>query len=231
MSAPASKRTSTGSPQIKICGITKVEEGIACASLGADAIGLVFYPKSPRCVDENRAADIRAALRPGIAAIGVFVDETYAGIMEKVDRCGLTGVQLHGREEPVLAGRLAEAGLTVIKALYTNREPGIAAAQRYPGASFLLECAGGALPGGNAIAWDWGSVRAFGKTHSMVLAGGLSPDNVAEAVKAARPGGVDVSSGVEAAPGRKDYEKVKRFIHAVHCLPCTQNPELRRIFL
>ena len=217
-------------PQIKICGITKVEDALACASLGADAIGLVFYTKSPRYVDIRTAADICSVLRPGIGKIGVFVNESFDTIMEKAGGCGLSGVQLHGSESPELAARLREAGLFVIKGLFTNKEPGIDRAEDYAGAAFLVECAGGALPGGNALVWDWGSVRPFGMRYPMILAGGLSPDNVSEAVRAAAPSGVDVSSGVESAPGRKDFQKIRDFTQAIHALPCTPNLSVRRIF-
>ncbi len=217
-------------PQIKICGITKVEDALACAALGADAIGLVFYPKSPRYVDIRHAADICSALRPGIAKIGVFVNESFDTIMEKAAGCGLSCVQLHGNESPALAGRLLDAGLWVIKALFTNKTPEIGKAEDYAGAAFLVECAGGTLPGGNALAWDWGSARSFGMRYPMILAGGLAPDTVAAAVRAAGPAGVDVSSGVESSPGRKDFQKIRDFIQAVHAMPCTPNQAVRRIF-
>ena len=234
MSAPGYRDSqapaSLTAPQIKICGITVVEDALACASLGADAIGLVFYPKSPRYVDIRSAADICSALRPGIGKIGVFVNESFDAIMDKAAGCGLSGVQLHGNESPELASRLREAGLLVIKGLFTNKEPGIERAKDYAGATFLVECAGGTLPGGNALVWDWGSVRKFGMHYPMILAGGLAPDNVSEAIRAAGPAGVDVSSGVESAPGRKDFQKIRDFIQAVHALPCTPNQAGRRIF-
>ncbi len=228
MSAPGWSTTAVSVPQVKICGITVVEDGLACASLGADAVGLVFYPKSPRYVDAGRAADICFSLRPDVAKIGVFVNETFDGIMGKVQSCGLTGVQLHGKESPGLARRLREAGLVVIKALYTNKAPGLDQAKHFIDTAFLVECAGGVLPGGNALLWDWGSVKDFGAQYPMILAGGLSPENAAEAVAAARPAAVDVSSGVESAPGKKDYHKIREFIHAVHSLSCTQN--MGRVF-
>jgi phosphoribosylanthranilate isomerase len=223
MTAPGWERKKTTKPQVKICGITVVEDALACASLGADAIGLVFYPKSPRYVDEKRAADICSATRTSVAKIGVFVDETYDAIMNKAAYCGLTGIQLHGNESPELAGQLRNAGLLVIKALFTNKTPGLDEAKNYSDLTFLVECAGGNLPGGNALCWDWGSVSAFGEKNRMILAGGLSPENVTQAVAAARPAGVDVSSGVESAPGRKDANKVSEFIIAVHSLSYTQN--------
>ena len=231
MSAPGITPTTTiPTPQIKICGITVVEDAIACVSLGADAIGLMFYPKSPRCVDNRTAADICSVIRTGVAKIGVFVDAGYDEIMNKVEYCGLTGVQLHGEESPDLANRLHKNGLLVIKALFTNKTSLLKEAKNFPDAVFLVESGAGLLPGGNGLSWDWESVRAFGQKHPMILAGGLSPTNVVGAIAEAAPAAVDVSSGVEVSPGRKDYEKIRIFIQAVHSLPYTQNQESRRIF-
>ena len=235
MTAPGTTpSTAIPTPQVKICGITVVEDAIACVSLGADAIGLMFYPKSPRCVDARTAADICSAIRPGIARIGVFVDADHDTIMETVTRCGLTGVQLHGSEPPELSRRLLENGLLVIKALFTDRPPFLKEAEHFPlseaGTAFLVESGTGRLPGGTGISWDWQTVRGFGQRYPMILAGGLSPTNVVGAIAEAAPAAVDVSSGVESAPGKKDYDKVRIFIQAVHALPYTKNEESRRIF-
>ncbi len=227
MSAPQTRYETICTPQIKICGITAPEDALACASLGADAIGLVFYPRSPRYVDIRKAADICSALSDAIARVGVFVDADFDTIMEKINACGLTAVQLHGNETPELVEQLSDAGVKAIKALYINKKPGLDAAPLYPAAAFLVECAGGALPGGNAVCWDWGSARAFAEERPMILAGGLSPDNVAEAIRAAAPDAIDVSSGVEAAPGRKDIQKIKTFIQAVRA--CQTNRSPRRV--
>lgn len=228
MTAPQQCASKIHSPQIKICGITTPEDALACDNLGADAIGLVFYPKSPRFVKASKAARISSVLRPGIARVGVFVDAPFEEIIEKVNSCCLTAVQLHGRESPELIEKIMQAGVRVIKGLYINRPPGIENALFYPAAAFLVECAGGNLPGGNAIAWDWGAARPFAETYPTILAGGLSPENAAAAVIAACPDAVDVSSGVEAAPGRKDHVKIENFILAVRA--CTINRSPRRIF-
>lgn len=201
--------------QVKICGLTRPDEAVACAEAGADAVGLVFFPKSPRHVSLDRAREISSALAPAVARVGVFVDFDFGGVKETAEACGLTGVQLHGRETPKMVERLRAQGLVVIKALFANRAPNFAAAVQYAPSAFLAECAGGKLPGGNAMAWDWGTAKALGQSHPLVLAGGLDPDNVGQAIAAAAPAAVDVSSGVEASPGRKDPEKVRRFIDAV----------------
>jgi len=225
---PQNAATIQSTPRIKICGITTPEDALACASLGADAIGLVFYPKSPRFVNTAAAADICSVLRPEIARVGVFVDAPFADIMERVRACGLTAVQLHGTESPEQVEQVARAGVKAIKALYINKPPGLDIAHLYPAAAFLVECAGGTLPGGNALCWDWSAARPFADDHPTILAGGLSPENVAQAIAAATPDAVDISSGVEAAPGRKDFRKIKRFVHAVRA--CTLNRIPRRIF-
>lgn len=229
MSAPQTQTETTDAVQIKICGITTPDAAMACAALGAEAIGLVFYPESPRYVTAAQAADISAALPPATGRVGVFVNEPFDRIMEHVETCGLTAVQLHGRESATLVRKLKQAGIRVIKALYINKAPRVETAPQYADASaFLVECAGGKLPGGNAVTWDWAAARPFAENYATVLAGGLSPDNAAAAVEAARPDAVDVSSGVEAGPGRKDYTKVQTFIQ--HIRACTPNRTPRRIF-
>ena len=202
-------------PQVKVCGLTDPDEAAQVAALGADAVGVVFYPPSPRNVDEERARAICGALPPGVPGVGVFVNESFDGVMRKVERCGLGAVQLHGNESVEMAARLRERGITVIKGVYINKEPYLKDASAYPASAFLVEFAGGTLPGGNGAAWDWSSVMGAARDRPLILAGGLTPENVAEAVRAARPDAVDVSSGVESAPGRKSMDKVKRFLEAV----------------
>ncbi len=204
-------------PQVKICGLTHHHAAAQCAHLGADAIGLVFFPKSPRNVTPNQAREIVDALPETVAAAGVFVNADFSFIMSRVERCGLSIVQLHGRESPDLAARLKAEGVGVIKALFVDGSPGIDAADGFEVDGYLVECAKGPLPGGNAMIWDWGVARDFGRRHPLVLAGGLSPDNVADAINAGLPAAIDVSSGVEASPGRKDLDKVARLIAAVQC--------------
>jgi len=203
------------SVQVKICGLTRVEEAVACAEAGAAAVGCVFYAKSPRCVSATTARAIRRALPPEVACVGVFVDEPYEGIMALAARTGFSAVQLHGSESPELVRRLRRAGLFVIKALFADRAPGIETASQYSASAYLVECGQGALPGGNAHAWEWGRAAALGQRHPLILAGGLTPENAAQAVRAALPDAIDVSSGVETGPGRKDIRKVEQLIAAV----------------
>lgn len=204
--------------QVKICGLTRVDEAVGCADLGVDAIGLVFYPRSPRFVTDEQANAISRALPPQMAKVGVFVDESFETVMQKVRDCGLTAAQLHGKEPPQMAARLMGQGVRVFKGLYANARPGLDEADQYAVTAFLVECVGGVLPGGNAMRWDWGTARDFAASHPTILAGGLNPLNVVDAIRQACPDAVDVSSGVEKEPGRKDLEKVKEFLRAVRDL-------------
>lgn len=203
-------------PQFKICGLTRPQEAEACAAAGAAAIGYIFYPPSPRCLSAEEAGRITRILPATVCPVGVFVNAAYATIMSTAERAGLRAVQLHGRETPELVDRLAATGLAVIKTLFFNGEPGFDAFGRYDAAAaFLVECVGGPLPGGNALAWNWSAARRLADVCPVVLAGGLTPDNVAAAIEDACPDAVDVSSGVERQPGLKDLTKVRALAQAV----------------
>jgi phosphoribosylanthranilate isomerase len=202
--------------QIKICGLKKVDEAVQCAELGANAIGMIFYDKSPRFLSDTQAQNICNALPDSVRKIGVFVDESFDGIMEKVHRCGLTGIQLHGMETPELIDRLIHENLLVIKGLFTHKEPNISSVSLYNASAYLVECGKGKLPGGNAMAWNWSQAFDFGKKNPFILAGGLDPANVVQAINQCFPDAVDVSSGVEISPGQKDIKKVRDFISATH---------------
>ncbi len=215
-------------PQVKICGLTDAEQARTCVEFGADAIGLVFYPESPRNLSEEQAREITAALPTDIRRVGVFVDEDFPFIMGKVSGCGLNAVQLHGQEDPEVIELLAREGILVIKGLFTTRKPALEDAHAYRAGGFLVECGKGTLPGGNAEVWNWGEAKTFGETYPLILAGGLTPENVADAVTAAEPDAVDVSSGVESAPGQKDMKKVQAFFENLSSAQPARN--LRRIF-
>lgn len=209
-------------PFIKICGLTDPEEAAACARLGADAIGLVFFPPSPRHVEMDLAAEIAAALPSHVISAGVFVDPDWDLLEQAVGRCRLGIVQLHGNELPDFVLRVRQQfDVTVWKALFANKAPLMGEAGSYQPDAYLVECGKGPLPGGNAMVWDWGAAAGFTRTYPTVLAGGLDPENVGQAIRDALPDAVDASSGLEAGPGRKDLERVKRYIDAVrqtaHC--------------
>ncbi|WP_224367729.1 phosphoribosylanthranilate isomerase [Hyalangium versicolor] len=203
------------SVRVKICGVTRLEDARAAWDAGADALGLNFYPRSPRYVETAKAAEL-ARTRPGLGAVvGVFVNESPDIIRAKVRECGLTAVQLHGDEPPEACMGF---GVPVIKALRVRGPEDVAKARSYVGsgdvATLLLD---GAAPGygGGGVTFDWSLVAQLVDVGVPVLvAGGLTPGNVAEAVRATRPYGVDVASGVEASPGIKDVEAVRSFIRA-----------------
>jgi len=222
-------------PQVKICGLTRPDEALACARMGADAIGLVFYPRSPRHLTPRQAGNICRCLPPDVKPVAVCVDMPSEEILALAAECGFGTVQLHGRETPEKVARLARAGLRVIKALFANRPPEMTLAPRYEAAAaFLVECGQGKLPGGNARAWDWTLPPGLFARQPVILAGGLAPDTVRRALRAGRPDAVDVSSGVERSPGRKDLQKVRAFLSAVKGETATgcidPNRSLSRIF-
>jgi len=215
-------------PQIKICGLTKPEDAAKCITLGADAIGLVFFKKSPRYLTVNRAQGIIHALPKGATVVGVFANEPFNSIMDIVYSCHINTVQLHGNEPPKFVNDLIKQGLRVIKALYMESEPSVKKMASYQASAYIVECAEGILPGGNAMVWNWQDAAPFSETHPLILAGGLTADNVGDAIRQAMPDVVDVSSGVEYAPGKKDMHKVTMFIKAVK--ESRTKRELRRIF-
>ncbi len=209
-------RTDPEHPQIKVCGLTQPDEARAVADLGADAVGLVFYPRSPRNVTVDRAAAIAAALPASVAAVAVVVDPTLERLVRIVGECGVKTIQLHGSEAPgFIAAAKETLDVRVVKVLFTHRTPTLAEADDYAVDAYLVECGRGSLPGGNAAVWDWSLTKGFARSHPMALAGGLDPANVTEAISACLPAAVDASSGLEAAPGRKDLAKVERFIARV----------------
>jgi indole-3-glycerol phosphate synthase/phosphoribosylanthranilate isomerase len=206
-----------GRVAVKICGITSKDDAAMAVAAGADALGFVFWPKSPRAVDAATARDIAATLPPFILRVGVFVDTPPAEMRRIADEVGLDMVQLHGHES---VAEVAQAPRRAVKAVRVG--PGFQPeeALRYGGtaAALLLDTRvdGEGSPGGTGRTFDWSLVRPVREgTPFLILAGGLHPDNVAEAIAAVRPDAVDVSSGVESAPGRKDPAKVRAFVDAV----------------
>ncbi|MFQ5465301.1 MAG: phosphoribosylanthranilate isomerase [Thermodesulfobacteriota bacterium] len=199
-----------GSPlRIKICGITSLDDALAAAGSGADALGFVFYGKSPRYVDPEKAGEIIGRLPPLVTTVGVFVDEPADRVNEIIKTARLDAAQLHGDETPEECLRVEAR---VIKALRVRGPEVIERMAGYDVAAFLLDAFREDAPGGTGETFDWAiAARAAGRGR-VILSGGLTPDNVAGAARKVRPYGVDVSSGVELAPGRKDHERVRRFI-------------------
>jgi phosphoribosylanthranilate isomerase len=192
--------------RLKICGITRPEDGVLAASLGAAAIGLVFWPRSPRCVDVARARDIITALPPFVSAVGVFVNQTEEAF-DVARAVGLSAVQLHGDETPEA---YRDAPIRVIKAIAVHDAAAIDAASRVPAtATVLLDAHDPVKRGGTGRAIDWSIAATIARQRAVILSGGLNADNVAEAIAAVTPYAVDVSSGVESAPGVKDPVKLR----------------------
>ncbi|MBM4032342.1 MAG: phosphoribosylanthranilate isomerase [Planctomycetes bacterium] len=198
---------------VKICGITRPEDAIAAAEAGADAIGLVFA-ESPRRVSVEQARAILAEAPPFVTPVGLFVNEALEGMLATCESLRIRTVQLHGDERPEVAQALAANGLCVIKAFRVGGEADLQALDGYPAAAYLLDSRGAGKRGGTGVPLDWGLAARATALGRIILAGGLTPDNVAEAVRRVRPYAVDVSSGVEARPGIKDPAKVGAFIAA-----------------
>jgi phosphoribosylanthranilate isomerase len=193
---------------IKICGITSEEDALLAVALGADALGFVFAP-SPRQVTPALVADIVKRLPAATVTVGVFRDESPERVISITRKAGLMGVQLHGHESPALTRQIAGSTQLVIKAFRAGDEA-IERAADYGADAVLVDSP---QPGSGEV-FDWKLTEGIGLGVRLILAGGLTPDNVASAIARVRPFGVDVSTGVEAAPGRKDPVKLRRFLSA-----------------
>ncbi len=201
--------------RVKICGITNVEDALLACELGADAIGLNFYSKSPRCISPFTASKIIRNLPPFVSAVGVFVNWQAAAVSTLAKALGLAAAQLHGDEPPQLVTEIAKK-VSVIKALHLGKGSVLPPFAKYRGAtSFLLDAPHSGQYGGTGHTTDWSLAHTAAKSHRILLAGGLTPENVAEAILAVRPYAVDVTSGIESKPGRKDPAKLSAFFEAV----------------
>ncbi len=200
--------------RIKICGITNLEDALLAAELGAQALGFIFYAKSPRSVAPETARQIIGQLPPFVLSVGVFVDAAAAAVRDLAARVGLDWVQLHGAETPEYCRSL---GRRVLKGFRIKDENSLKELEAYRGAvqAFLLDTYKKGQTGGTGGTFDWHLAKEAQPYGPIVLAGGLTPANVAWAIKTAQPQAVDVASGVEAAPGRKDPEKLRAFFKAV----------------
>lgn len=197
--------------RIKICGITSDADGLAAVHAGAHAIGLVFYAKSPRAVSLLQAQEITAAVGPFVTVVGLFVDAEPEFVHDAAAAAGLQLLQFHGDES---RDYCEQFGRPYLKAIRMRPELDVMAAiNEYPSASgILLDAYRPGVPGGTGETFDWLRVPAC-SPRPLVLAGGLTPENVAAAIQATGVYGVDVSGGVEAAPGKKDKQKIDQFIH------------------
>jgi phosphoribosylanthranilate isomerase len=199
--------------QVKICGLTSVADALAAAEAGADMIGLMFYDGSPRHVSQATAEEIARALPPFVLRVGVFVNPDEALVTRAIAGCGLNLLQFHGDEESDFC---TQFGLMSMKAIRVRDAESLNQLEKFHTDAFLLDAYSQAGLGGTGEKFNWDlavEARKFGKP--IFLAGGLTPENVGDAVKQVRPFAVDVSSGVESAPGKKDAAKVRAFIAAV----------------
>lgn len=199
---------------VKICGITNEDDALFAVAMGADAVGFVFAP-STRQVSAQLVYDITRRLPPEVLTVGVFRDEHPSRVIEIANKSGVKAVQLHGRETPEQTIEIARSVRYVIKA-FSSDSPHLQRADRYGTDLVLVDAPS---PGSGRV-FDWHLAAEVPEGLRLILAGGLDPDNVADAITLVEPWGVDVSSGVEASPGRKDPSKVRRFVaHARAAAP------------
>jgi len=200
--------------RFKVCGITRAEDAELAIELGAWALGFILWPGSKRHIDPALAAGIARHVHRRVQVVGVFVNQTLDEIAHAADEIGLTHLQLHGNEGPSFCTAAAQrTGARVIKAVRVHSRADVLAAERFHTDMHLLDSPGNGQP------WDWGLIAARRTSTPLMLAGGLTPDNVAEAIAAVRPWAVDVASGVESEPGIKDPERLRAFAAAVQGHP------------
>jgi phosphoribosylanthranilate isomerase len=209
------------SVRVKICGITNVSDALAAVDAGADALGFMFYEPSPRHISILQAAEIIRELPPFIMKAGVFVDAEEDTVLRAIGDCGLTMLQFHGQESPEYC---TQFGLMNMKAFRMRDAESLEALQNYPTDAWLLDAFVADKLGGTGEKFNWElAIEAKKLGRPIFLAGGLTSANVAEAVRTVHPFGVDVSSGVEAAPGKKDHGKVREFISAAKGVEMPEN--------
>lgn len=225
---------------VKICGITRAEDALTAAALGATHVGLVFWPGSPRAVSREAAERISAALPDHVTIVGVFADATSETMNDMADAVGLDVLQLHGEETPGMARQLRRP---IIKAIPLRAAVGamvqplpdasagsddegstqplaaaLRAAESWRGVPLLLDAHDPVRKGGTGTTIDWDCAAQVARRHDIILAGGLGPGNIGEAVARVRPAGVDISSGVEARPGIKDVSRLRALFAAIRKL-------------
>lgn len=192
---------------VKICGITDVDDALLAVALGADALGFIFAPGSTRQIAPTRARDIAARIPPETLTVGVFRNEAKERVVDIVHTAGLRGAQLHGNESPEEVAWVAQRVPTVVKAVAAGTDQALRASE-FPVPIILVDAP---TPGSGEV-FDWSLTESMPTDKHILLAGGLQPDNVADAIAAVQPWGVDVASGVEREPGRKDPSALRRFI-------------------
>ncbi len=195
--------------RVKVCGITNSEDAMRAVDLGTDALGFIFYPKSPRNILPADAAEIIRGLPPFVASVGVFVDAPSKQIEAIVSECGLTAVQLHGSETPDFCGRFRVKTIKAFRVKDARLPPEI---DRYRTDAILLDTYREGMAGGTGETFSWDVAVEAKRYGRVILAGGLTCENIRNAIETVRPYAVDVSSGVEIEPGRKDPKKLTQFV-------------------
>ena len=198
--------------KIKICGMTSMEDTLLAVNGGADAVGFIFYKKSPRCISAKTVKSIIATLPPFVETVGVFVNESADRVNRIADSCKLSAVQLHGDESPAFCKKIRHK---VIKAVRVKGKESFDGMSSYKVSAFLLDSHSDQQQGGTGETFDWRLVSEGKKYGPVILAGGLDPSNVAHAIQKVKPYAVDVCSGVERMPGIKDPARLQAFIKAV----------------
>jgi phosphoribosylanthranilate isomerase len=199
--------------KIKICGIKTIRDALAAMDAGADLLGFNFYPKSPRYIEVGRCRDIMSVMRKygHIVYVGVFVNASVAEVRATMDTCALTLAQLHGEETTEMLNSLYGRAFKAFRGVPESVNGFV----REEAPAFLVDASVKGAYGGTGITADWPAAAELSKYYPLLLAGGLTPENVADAVRRVKPWGVDVASGVESSPGVKDADKMKAFIQAV----------------
>lgn len=198
--------------RIKICGITNAKDALLASELGADALGFIFHPESKRFIEPEKAGEIIALLPPFITTVGVFVNKSNEYIMSAIEKSGVQLVQMHGDETPELCRELP---FKAIKAIRVKDKSDLERVELYPLEAILLDKYSDKEYGGTGKSFNWDWISGLNTKKNIILSGGLTPENVGEAVRTAAPYAVDVSTGVEDSPGIKNEEKMRKFIEAV----------------
>lgn len=208
--------------EVKLCGQTRPDEAAACVDLGADAVGVIFHRPSPRFIEPDKARDIVRALPPGFPVVAVFAGSPLDEILRLVEEAGIGLIQLHGNEDDSMVHALMRHGHGVIRVLKTTGSNLLCEAAAVPSdCGILVEAGKGPLPGGNAAAWNWAEAQPLSWLRPFALAGGLTPENAARAAEAAHPSALDLSSGIENEPGRKNLDKTRRLMENIRQISIT----------
>ena len=199
--------------RVKICGITNIGDAYWAAEFGADALGFIFYPKSPRVIAPERAKEILQKIPSSIGRVGVFVNQEIHAVKEIVSFCGLRLIQLHGDESPQYCGQFERS--TLIKAVSLCTEEEVQKLENYAVKAILVDVHEPGRYGRTGKNSDWALALKVKKTHPLILAGGLNKENIKRAIETVRPCAVDINSGVETSPGKKDPYKIREIMEII----------------